>query len=75
MVSLEALLDRQVDLVSVTDVLHEYLDCALVDAAYEDLRDGERERAWTLKHMVEFWTAVVLRAPRRRRQQDHYDQD
>jgi hypothetical protein len=62
-VSLEALLDQQVDLVSVTDVLHEYLDCALVDAAYEDLRNGERERAWTLKHMVEFWTAVILRAP------------
>lgn len=51
------------DLVSVTDVLHEHLDGALVDAAFEDLRDSERERAWTLKRMVEFWTAVILRAP------------
>lgn len=61
--SIEALRDQQVDLVSVADVLHEHLDVALVQSAFEDLRDGERERAWTLKHMVEFWTAVILRAP------------
>ena len=51
--SVEALRDHQVDLVSVADVLHEHLDVALVRSAFETLRDGERERAWTLKRMVE----------------------
>lgn len=53
----------QVDLVGVTEVLHEHLTGSLVAAAYEKLRDGERRRVWTLERMVAFWTAVILRAP------------
>lgn len=56
--------DRKVDLVCVAEVLHEHLTGSLVAAAFEDLRDGERERVWTLQQMVAFWTAVILRAPK-----------
>lgn len=56
-------LDLHVDLVGVSEVLHEHLTGSLVKAAFEELRDGERQRVWTLERMVEFWTAVVLRAP------------
>ncbi len=55
--------DDQVDLVCVAELLHEHLNGSLVAAAFEDLRDGERERVWTLQQMVAFWTAVILRAP------------
>lgn len=55
--------NQQVDLVGVAEVMHAHLTVPLVAATYEDLRDGERERVWTLQKMVEFWTAVVLRAP------------
>ncbi len=56
--------DQQVDLVCVAELLHEHLTAPLVAAAYEELRDGERERVWTLQQMVAFWTAVILRAPK-----------
>lgn len=55
--------DAQVDLLQVVEVLHEHLTPALVNNAYEELRGAERERAWTLRHLVQFWTAVILRAP------------
>lgn len=56
--------EARVDLLEVVEVLHEHLTPALVDNAYEALRGTERERAWTLRHLVQFWTAVILRAPR-----------
>ena len=56
--------DHQVDLVCVAEVLHEHLTGPLVSAAFQELRNGERERIWTLQQMVAFWTAVILRAPK-----------
>jgi hypothetical protein len=47
----------------VVEVLHEHLTEELVENAYEEVRDRERKRAWTLSLMLQFWTAVVLRAP------------
>jgi hypothetical protein len=52
-----------VDLVAAVSVLHEYLTPALCSAVYEGRRKTERKRIWTLGLLVEFWTAVVLRAP------------
>ena len=53
----------EIDLVGVTELLHEHLTGALVASAYEALREDERRRVWTLERMVAFWTAVILRAP------------
>lgn len=52
-----------VDLVAAVSVLHEYLTPSLCSAVYEGRRKTERRRTWTLGLLVEFWTAVVLRAP------------
>lgn len=53
-----------VDLVHVAELLHTHLTGALVASAYEKLRSRERQRSWTLERMMEFWTAVILRAPK-----------
>jgi hypothetical protein len=55
--------NQQVDLMAVAEILNEHLDGALVRSAYEKLRTTERERTWTLNHMMAFWVAVTLRAP------------
>ena len=56
-------LDQDVDLVAVAELLNTHLDSALVRNAYERLRGSERNRAWTLDHLMAFWVAVTLRAP------------
>ncbi len=55
--------DWEVDLLGTVELLHEHLTEVLCQEVFEDLRDGERRRLWTLERLVEFWTAVVLRAP------------
>jgi hypothetical protein len=44
-------------------VLHRHLTKSLCASAWGRTRQAERERAWTLHALVEFWTSVVLRAP------------
>lgn len=54
---------RVVDLGAVTEILDNHLTRDLVQAVFEKERVGERERSLTLHLMLQFWTAVVLRAP------------
>ena len=53
-----------IDLLRVIDLLHEHLTPALCRAAFGRVRTTERQRAWTLTALVQFWTAVILRAPK-----------
>ena len=53
----------EIDLLRVVDLLHEHLTAPLCHAAFKRVRRSERQRAWTLNALVQFWTAVVLRAP------------
>ncbi len=53
-----------IDLLRVVDLLHEHLTPALCRAAFRRVRKTERQRAWTLNALVQFWTAVILRAPK-----------
>jgi hypothetical protein len=55
--------DSRIDLQRPVDLLHEHLTQALSDGVWERTRDGERDRIWGLHRLVEFWVAVVLRAP------------
>ena len=55
-------LDR-IDLLDTVGLLHEHLTPALCRAVFDDVREGERERIWSLQLLAEFWVAVVLRAP------------
>jgi hypothetical protein len=45
------------------EVLHTHLTGALCASVFQEVRDAERQRLWTLEHLAGFWTAVVLRAP------------
>lgn len=56
--------DCRVDLLDALDVLHEHLTQSLCEDVYESNRTTERNREWTLATLSQFWTAVVLRAPK-----------
>ena len=45
-------------------LVHEHVTSALCASVFEDLRDKERARTWTLERLVGFWLAVAARAPR-----------
>lgn len=53
----------RVDLIRVMDLLHRHITPALCQAVFQRVRDAERQRVWTLHALVQFWTAVILRAP------------
>ncbi len=53
-----------VDLVRVLELLRTHITAALCQTVFATLRVTERQRRWTLQALVEFWLAVILRAPR-----------
>jgi len=53
-----------VDLVRVLELLRTHITAALCQTVFHTLRTTERQRCWTLQALVEFWLAVILRAPR-----------
>jgi hypothetical protein len=55
--------ERRVDLLAAIEVLHEHLTAALCDQVWEEVRETEREREFSLHWLMQFWTAVLLRAP------------
>jgi hypothetical protein len=54
---------KSVDLLRVVDLLQEHITPALCRTVFGAVRRTERQRVWTLEALVQFWTAVVLRAP------------
>lgn len=55
---------QEVGLLGTVEVLHEHLTAAVCESVFEAKRVSERRRDWTLEKLAEFWTAVILRAPR-----------
>ena len=53
-----------VDLVRVLELLRTHITAALCQTVFATVRLAERQRRWTLQALVEFWLAVILRAPR-----------
>lgn len=53
-----------VDLVRVLELLRTHITAALCQTVFQTIRTTERQRRWTLQALVEFWLAVILRAPR-----------
>jgi hypothetical protein len=53
-----------VDLVRVLELLRTHITAALCQTVFATIRVSERQRRWTLQALVEFWLAVILRAPR-----------
>ena len=52
------------DLLATVEVLHAHLTGALCQDVFSGVRGVERQRVWTLERLAEFWTAVILRAPK-----------
>jgi hypothetical protein len=57
-----------INLLRLADLLQEHITPALCRAAFGRVRTTERQRAWTLDALVQFWIAVILRAPKALRQ-------
>jgi len=55
---------QSVDLSKTTELLHEHLTESLCQTVYQRNRVSEREREWSLHALADFWTAVILRAPK-----------
>jgi len=53
----------EVDLRGTVEILHRYLTASLCRVVFHRVRTTERERQWSLFALMEFWIAVVLRAP------------
>lgn len=54
----------QIDLGRVLELLWTHITGALCQTVFAKVRITERQRRWTLQALVEFWLAVILRAPR-----------
>jgi len=45
-------------------LIHDELTESACRSVFQQVRVAERERKWTLHHLVVFWTEVILRAPK-----------
>ncbi len=52
-----------VPLLPIVASIHEDISESMCEEVFREQRDRERQRKWTLHKLVEFWIAVVLRAP------------
>jgi hypothetical protein len=55
--------NQEVNLLGLVELMHRHLTDALFRWVHKDVRSKERQRQWTLQYLVQFWTAVILRAP------------
>ena len=53
----------EVDLLGTTRLLSEHVTQALCEASWDQVRQQERKRVWSLTLLVKFWIAVILRRP------------
>jgi len=53
----------RIDLIRTLELLTELITKALCRAAFNQVRSNERQRHWSLWALVQFWNAVILRAP------------
>jgi hypothetical protein len=53
----------EVKLVPVIQLLHETISESLCKLVFNEVRENERERKWSLFSLARLWTAVVLEAP------------
>ncbi len=54
----------ELDLGRVLELLRTHITAALCQTVFAKVRITERQRRWTLEALVQFWLAVILRAPR-----------
>lgn len=56
--------NRRVDIIDVLTLLFRHLTPSLCQTVFEEVRENERERKWSLEAIARFWTAMIIRHPR-----------
>lgn len=56
--------NQTVDLLGLVELLHKHVTAGLCEDVFQQTRDAERQRKWSLHALAWFWMAVVLRAPK-----------
>jgi hypothetical protein len=54
----------RINLVDPLSVLHKHITEEVCEETFQSTRKTERQRLWTLKALVDFWTAVILYPPK-----------
>lgn len=54
---------KKIDLLATAELIQKCLTDAVCEVVFQNNRVDERVRDWTLKHLADFWIAVILRAP------------
>ncbi len=54
----------RINLAHTLELLHTHITGSLCHTVFATVRTTERQRQWTLDALVQFWLAVILRAPR-----------
>ena len=55
--------EPRIELVGTGHLLHEHLTASLGQTVFQQTRNTERDRPWSLEALASFWTEVMLRAP------------
>jgi hypothetical protein len=55
--------NQEVNLLGLVELSHRHLTDTLFRRVHKDVRSKEQQLQWTLHYLVQFWTAVILRAP------------
>jgi len=54
----------RIDLMEPLKFIHAHITEETCEEVFKSNRKTERQRLWTLKSLVDFWTAIILRAPK-----------
>lgn len=55
--------DRSVDILDILTLLFRHLTPSLCQTVFEEVRQNERQRKWSLEAIARFWTAMIVRHP------------
>ena len=58
----------EVNLLKAVEILDKTITSSLCETVFQTTRIRERQRAWTLHALVQFWNAVIVNAPKSLRQ-------
>ena len=55
--------NRGVEILDILELLSRHLTPTLCQTVFQEVRQTERERKWTLEAIVRFWTAMIVQHP------------
>ena len=55
--------DRSVEILDILTLLFRHLTPSLCQTVFQEVREDERQRKWSLEAIARFWTAMIVRHP------------